>query len=336
MSAVLLWPPDASRGAPALERMRVPRLFVLIAGAHLPLPLRARRRGRAHERRAGRPRWRPRSGARAGAAAGWPGRSSCARTRAGSACTGPWWPAASGTMPAPSHSGWSRADVLFLALVLGHDSVRARLAGMRHELRDPRQRPALPLPERPGSAHGGGPARRARRARRLLGPNGAGKTTLMLDLNGLLRGSGALEVAGLDRGATQPAASCAPGWAGVPGSRRPAVHAHRARGRRVRAAEHGARAGRASPRGPMEALGTVRMAYAADRAPHQLSMGERRRVAIATVLVMDPRLLVLDEPSASLDPRARRELSRCWPSSTEPWWWPRTTCRWPPSCASGR
>ena len=37
-------------------------------------------------------------------------------------------------------------------------------------------------------------------------------------------------------------------------------------------------------------------------------MGERRRVAIATVLVMDPSLLVLDEPSASLDPRARREL----------------------------
>ena len=52
----------------------------------------------------------------------------------------------------------------------------------------------------------------------------------------------------------------------------------------------------------------MRMAGAAARAPHQLSMGERRRVAIATVLAMRPRLLVLDEPSASLDPRARREL----------------------------
>jgi cobalt/nickel transport system ATP-binding protein len=57
-----------------------------------------------------------------------------------------------------------------------------------------------------------------------------------------------------------------------------------------------------------EALDRVRMRHAADRAPHALSMGERRRVAIATVLAMRPRLLVLDEPSANLDPRGRREL----------------------------
>jgi cobalt/nickel transport system ATP-binding protein len=57
-----------------------------------------------------------------------------------------------------------------------------------------------------------------------------------------------------------------------------------------------------------EALRAVRMEGAARRAPHTLSQGERRRVAIATVLAMDPALLVLDEPSANLDPRARREL----------------------------
>ena len=57
-----------------------------------------------------------------------------------------------------------------------------------------------------------------------------------------------------------------------------------------------------------EALTAVRMQDLADRAPHQLSLGQRRRVAIATVLAMHPSLLVLDEPSANLDPRTRREL----------------------------
>jgi cobalt/nickel transport system ATP-binding protein len=45
-----------------------------------------------------------------------------------------------------------------------------------------------------------------------------------------------------------------------------------------------------------------------DRLSHHLSVGEKKRIAIATVLSMRPSLLVLDEPSARLDPRARRTL----------------------------
>ena len=56
------------------------------------------------------------------------------------------------------------------------------------------------------------------------------------------------------------------------------------------------------------ALATVGMADAADRPPYHLSFGQRRRVAVATVLAMSPRVLVLDEPTSNLDPAARREL----------------------------
>jgi cobalt/nickel transport system ATP-binding protein len=46
----------------------------------------------------------------------------------------------------------------------------------------------------------------------------------------------------------------------------------------------------------------------AHRISHHLSMGEKKRIAIATVLAMGPLVLVLDEPTAGLDPRARRSL----------------------------
>jgi cobalt/nickel transport system ATP-binding protein len=45
-----------------------------------------------------------------------------------------------------------------------------------------------------------------------------------------------------------------------------------------------------------------------DRLSHHLSVGEKKRIAIATVLSMEPKILILDEPSAGLDPRARRTL----------------------------
>ena len=56
------------------------------------------------------------------------------------------------------------------------------------------------------------------------------------------------------------------------------------------------------------ALKAVRMSNYRDRLSHHLSVGEKKRIAIATVLSMNPQILVLDEPSAGLDPRARRTL----------------------------
>jgi len=56
------------------------------------------------------------------------------------------------------------------------------------------------------------------------------------------------------------------------------------------------------------ALEAVRMSSYRDRLSHHLSVGEKKRIAIATVLSMNPKILILDEPSAGLDPRARRTL----------------------------
>jgi cobalt/nickel transport system ATP-binding protein len=56
------------------------------------------------------------------------------------------------------------------------------------------------------------------------------------------------------------------------------------------------------------ALERVGMAHLHDRPPHKLSAGEKRAIAIATVLAMDPDILVMDEPSSNLDPRGRRRL----------------------------
>ncbi|MBX6422624.1 energy-coupling factor ABC transporter ATP-binding protein [Thermosulfurimonas sp. F29] len=57
-----------------------------------------------------------------------------------------------------------------------------------------------------------------------------------------------------------------------------------------------------------EALARVGLSGFEERSPHHLSFGEKRRVALATVLSMRPRVLLLDEPTSNLDPRARRRF----------------------------
>jgi cobalt/nickel transport system ATP-binding protein len=143
----------------------------------------------------------------------------------------------------------------------------------------------------------------------LVGPNGAGKSTLMLHLNGILLGRGEIRIGGVrltpDRLAAIRAmvglvfqnpddqlfsptvfedVAFGPLHMGLPEEE---VHT------RVE-----------------EALAAVGMSAYANRLSHHLSTGEKKRIAIATVLSMRPQILVLDEPTAGLDPRARRSLIR--------------------------
>jgi cobalt/nickel transport system ATP-binding protein len=143
----------------------------------------------------------------------------------------------------------------------------------------------------------------------VLGPNGAGKTTLVLALNGINAAArGRVAVGGL------PVEK-----ANLPEIRRrvgivfqdpddqlfmPTVRDDVAFG----PSNLGLRGDELEAR-TAEALASVGMEAAAGRAPHHLSFGERRRVALATVLAMRPDVLVLDEPSSNLDPVARRELA---------------------------
>jgi len=141
----------------------------------------------------------------------------------------------------------------------------------------------------------------------LLGPNGSGKTTFALHLNGLLSGNGEVTVCGL-RVAKDTA---------VEVRRRigmvfqdsdsqlfmPTVIDDVAFG----LLNSGLSAVQAVERA-LAALERVGMRGAAARAPYHLSAGEKKRVAIAGVLAMEPEVLVLDEPTTFLDPPAQREL----------------------------
>ncbi|MGH3365959.1 MAG: energy-coupling factor ABC transporter ATP-binding protein [Nocardioidaceae bacterium] len=143
----------------------------------------------------------------------------------------------------------------------------------------------------------------------LLGPNGAGKTTLVLHLNGILTpGQGSVRVCGLH--VASPNLQEIRRRVGVvfqdPDDQlfMPSVRDDVAFG----PANLGI-SGAALEQRVVSALDQVGMGAFADRPPHHLSFGQRRRVAVATVLAMQPEILVLDEPSSNLDPASRRELA---------------------------
>lgn len=144
----------------------------------------------------------------------------------------------------------------------------------------------------------------------VLGPNGAGKTTLMLHLNGILSAqAGTVSIDGV--AVTRATARAVRERVGLvfqdPDDQlfSPTIGEDVAFGPAnygVRGAELSARVDRALER--------VGLADAADRPPQRLSLGQRRRAAIATILSMAPDVIVLDEPTSNLDPTARRELTR--------------------------
>lgn len=141
----------------------------------------------------------------------------------------------------------------------------------------------------------------------IVGPNGAGKSTLLLHLNGIFEGKGQVLINGLEVKKNNLGQIRA--WVGVvfqnPDDQlfSPTVFEDVAYGpiyqgvdkQGVREKVH-------------EALAAVHMTEYAERNPYHLSSGEKKRIAIATVLSMEPQILIFDEPTAGMDPRARGEL----------------------------
>jgi len=141
----------------------------------------------------------------------------------------------------------------------------------------------------------------------IIGPNGAGKSTLLLQFNGILKGTGHLRVLGMEtRGHDLRTLRSKVGIVFqdpedqlfLTSVSRDVAFGPTNMGLAESEVEERVK----------EALAAVGMAGSEERAPHHLSFGEKKRIATATVLAMRPDILVLDEPTANLDPKARRCL----------------------------
>ncbi|HUW18099.1 MAG TPA: ATP-binding cassette domain-containing protein [Sedimentisphaerales bacterium] len=141
----------------------------------------------------------------------------------------------------------------------------------------------------------------------LIGPNGAGKSTLLLAMAGFVKGSGKVLVDGLEinRKNLKQVRTMLGACLENPDDQlfMPTLFDDVAFG----PLNMGVGAEQVKAR-VAEALKTVGLADMADKAPHHLSAGQKRAAAIATILSMSPKIITLDEPDGSLDPRNRRNL----------------------------
>lgn len=139
----------------------------------------------------------------------------------------------------------------------------------------------------------------------LVGPNGAGKSTLILHLNGILTGKGLVKVCGLPmepKNLGQIRAEVGLVFQNPDDQLfSPTVFDDVAYGPLYQGLTPDEVSARVE-----KALAAVNMTGFSKRVSHHLSTGEKKRIAIATVLSVEPEVLVLDEPTAGLDPRARR------------------------------
>ena len=142
----------------------------------------------------------------------------------------------------------------------------------------------------------------------IIGPNGAGKTTLLLHFNGILRGNGEVKIFGLDMndGNLHKIRKVVGLIFQDPDDQlfSPTVFDDVAFGPLNLGLPRDEIEQRVS-----EALSQVGMQGFEQRLSHRLSIGEKKRIAIATILSMRPGILLFDEPTANLDPRMHRALT---------------------------